>query len=54
MNQIPKLQSYQTPRLERIVVDSEISLILSSVEAWGDPEVMTNTPDVSDEVLLSP
>jgi len=37
-------QAYSSPQIEQIKLDNEISLVLSSLDAPGDPEVL-NAPE---------
>jgi len=37
-------QTYSSPQIERIKLDNEISLVLSSLDAPGDPESLV-TPE---------
>lgn len=52
MNQTQYSRFYCRPSIDRIVVDDEISLNLSSMEAWSDPESLINTLEINDELLL--
>jgi len=37
-NKMSEKQAYSSPQIERIKLDNEISLVLSSLDAPGDPE----------------
>jgi len=44
-NKMSERQTYSSPQIERIKLDNEISLVLSSLEAPGDPGDASLTPD---------
>jgi len=43
-NIISDKRAYSSPQIEHIKLDNEISLVLSSLDAPGDPEVL-NAPE---------
>ena len=44
LNKMLEKQAYSSPQIEQIKLDNEISLVLSSLDAPGDPEVL-NAPE---------
>jgi len=47
---------YGSPKLERILLDNEISLVLDSsgLNPWSDPSMTANLNESSNELLASP
>ena len=44
LNKMLEERAYSAPQIEQIKLDNEISLVLSSLDAPGDPEVL-NAPE---------
>lgn len=55
MYTINNKRSYRCPSLERVVLDSDISLTLdSSLNPWGDPGMLVKGVEMASELLNSP